>query len=133
METLEHKRERQRNWVSSRRLEYISKRGGCCRVCGSVEALEFHHRDPTMKVSHRIFSWKRSRIDVELEKCDLLCSKCHRQETNKFFGFPTHGTNYTYKVKKCRCELCICAYRQKKRFEGRRRYARLKLRTSTLG
>lgn len=45
-------------------------------------AMEFHHRDPTQKdftiadVANR--AWEV--IRAELDKCDLLCSNCHRIE-----------------------------------------------------
>jgi predicted HNH restriction endonuclease len=64
-------------------VEYL---GGKCSVCGSVyelEVYEFHHRDPNTKsfsighVRHIAnISWERLR--KELDKCDLVCSNCHR-------------------------------------------------------
>jgi hypothetical protein len=63
-------------------IEYL---GGKCRHCGYSEnqaALEFHHRDPNEKeftighVANK--SWEF--IKKELDKCDLLCSNCHRIE-----------------------------------------------------
>lgn len=44
-------------------------------------ALDFHHRDP----SEKEFDWNKLRkrswesIAFELDKCDLLCSNCHRE------------------------------------------------------
>lgn len=63
-------------------LAYLG--GKCCR-CGYDKcsaALEFHHRDPQQKDPN----WKRMRylrlasIRDELDKCDLLCSNCHREQ-----------------------------------------------------
>lgn len=54
--------------------------GDQCEWCGGVHQLEFHHRDPSTKEFNvaqyfgRI-SWER--IQVELEKCDVLCRECH--------------------------------------------------------
>lgn len=64
----------------------VKYKGGKCERCGLVDdpvVYDFHHRDPAQKdfqISDRnqmIFSQK---IQYELEKCDLLCSNCHRKE-----------------------------------------------------
>ncbi len=76
-------------YVSDRQLrlkiQAIEYKGGKCQKCGydkCYAALEFHHRDPNEKeVSWkklRSRSWKR--IEEELDKCDLLCANCHREE-----------------------------------------------------
>lgn len=44
-------------------------------------AMEFHHRDPKekfKKISTMVTSSSRKKILEEIEKCDLLCSNCHR-------------------------------------------------------
>lgn len=65
----------------------VNYKGGKCMICGydrCPAALEFHHRNPNEKDS--LFAKKsRSRnstlekIKPELDKCDLLCSNCHRE------------------------------------------------------
>lgn len=80
----EAKREYQRRWLADRRAEYIAKCGGCCKSCGSSVFLEFHHLDPAAKESHRIWSWRRERIEAEVAKCILLCRECHKEETAKY-------------------------------------------------
>ena len=66
--------------------------GGKCSICNynkCINALEFHHKDPTQKdfgvgTNGHTRSWKR--IEKELEKCILVCSNCHREihdEINK--------------------------------------------------
>jgi len=67
----------QRAWVASRRQTALDARGNTCQRCGSQDRLEFHHRDPTDKVSHRIFSRRWEIIHQELSKCELLCNTCH--------------------------------------------------------
>lgn len=63
----------------------IAYLGGSCQKCGyskCIEALEFHHRDPTQKeFSLGVRGLYRSfeRVRVELDKCDLLCANCHRE------------------------------------------------------
>jgi predicted transcriptional regulator len=61
--------------------------GGKCIICGynkSLKALEFHHRDPSKKdfpISGIRKSWDFTK--KELNKCDLLCANCHREEHEK--------------------------------------------------
>ena len=63
--------------------------GKCCR-CGysrSVAALDFHHVEPTNKrrtISHLLAvnqSWGWDEALKEANKCQLLCSNCHREIT----------------------------------------------------
>lgn len=101
-------REYQRDWVMSRRLTYIQKLGGKCISCGSTDKLEFHHRNRQEKFSHRIWSWK---IELELSKCDLLCSKCHWDHTCKERSYKNniHGTDALYR-NGCKCIDCKAAH-----------------------
>lgn len=74
--------------VSRRRrqmkLTLIEEHGGKCEECGydkCVDALEFHHRDPTAK-EFSLNGGRTKGIDrlrVEAEKCALLCANCHRE------------------------------------------------------
>lgn len=66
-------------------VEYL---GGSCRHCGydrCIQALEFHHTDPTQKDFQLSNAFRCSLKDVkeELDKCILLCSNCHREEHYK--------------------------------------------------
>lgn len=59
-----------------------------CVRCGSTETecLEFHHRDPATKsyaISKRWRTTSLKTLIIELEKCDVLCSNCHRKEHHK--------------------------------------------------
>jgi hypothetical protein len=63
----------------------VQYKGGRCLVCGyskCLRALEFHHRDRTLKEFSLggKMSWKWERLTIELDKCDMLCSNCHREE-----------------------------------------------------
>ena len=58
--------------------------GGKCMICGynkCIDALEFHHKDPTKKEfkigSGNTMSWKEYRLEVQ--KCLLVCSNCHKE------------------------------------------------------
>lgn len=69
--------------TKSRITEYMESRGGAkCQICGydkCVAALDFHHRDPTEKDPLWNKSWSIKRLKTELDKCDILCSNCHRE------------------------------------------------------
>jgi len=67
--------------VKARAIEYL---GGRCKLCGYSQcpaALSFHHRrsgtkDFNISANH---SRKWSDIQRELNKCDLLCVRCHAE------------------------------------------------------
>lgn len=71
-----YRRERYRSLMD----KLIEEQGGKCLRCGSTEALEFHHRDPSTKVDRiaNLIAHKGLAIVLaEVEKCDLLCAPCH--------------------------------------------------------
>lgn len=62
----------------------IEQLGGACIRCGyskCIEALEFHHRNPSEKEfgfsKYQAVSYEK--LTAELSKCDLLCANCHRE------------------------------------------------------
>ena len=72
-----------------RKVQLIDLLGGCCKICKydkNISALEFHHRDPNGKESQLDMRTLSNRsmeyIMKEVEKCDLLCSNCHRELHN---------------------------------------------------
>ncbi len=74
------------NWRKRTKEKMVASMGGKCQICGydkCVEALEFHHLDPTQK--EYSFAKLRARpqgievIKEELKKCILLCSNCHKE------------------------------------------------------
>ena len=73
--TKELQREYQRKWMARRRAEYFADKH--CLKCDRTDNLEIHHRDPSQKISHRIWSWSKKRREEELKKCDVLCADCH--------------------------------------------------------
>lgn len=66
-----------------RKQRAVDYKGGKCQKCGyskCLNALEFHHTDPSRKdftVAGKRRPWEDLRI--ELDKCLLLCSNCHRE------------------------------------------------------
>ena len=114
-------REYQAKWVQEVRRAAIAARGGRCVQCGSPHGLQFDHKDPGRKVSHRIWSWKPARRDAELAKCQLLCEDCHKLKTSEERrAVVKHGTLTMYEKYACRCEPC----RQAKRVQNAKRYVR---------
>lgn len=62
----------------------IQMKGGCCQRCGisyHYSVYDLHHREPDKKdfsVGSLIGSVSFERLLEEADKCDLLCSNCHR-------------------------------------------------------
>lgn len=56
--------------------------GKACARCGATADLELDHRDPSLKVSHRIWFWNDERRAAELAKCQVLCRTCHAGKTD---------------------------------------------------
>lgn len=54
----------------------------CCVDCGSLEGLDFDHvRGTKFKAVSAMLSYKRSRIDEEIAKCEVVCGVCHKGRT----------------------------------------------------
>src|SRR5437660_77872 len=68
---------RMRQQKEERKLLLQKMFGTKCWRCGSTEELEFHHRDPKLKLFNVGSSWRRDLeiVKTEIEKCDLLCFK----------------------------------------------------------
>ena len=73
------------------KTQCVIYKGGSCIRCGYdryIGSLEFHHKDPTEKdfeisrVKSKIFN---EHIKKELDKCDLLCSNCHKEVHNEIY------------------------------------------------
>lgn len=73
---------RRRKKLKLMALEY---KGDICSKCGYNKcnsALEFHHLDPNEKEfslgeKGHTMSWNK--LKIELDKCILVCSNCHRE------------------------------------------------------
>ena len=83
-----------RRKLAQERNELIKSMGLKCKVCGfnHPAALDFHHIDPKEKfktVSDLKWSGcSHETFITEIEKCDVLCSNCHRIKhwTEKLIG-----------------------------------------------
>lgn len=107
---------------ANRRRKLIEIKGSRCLECGGVESLEFNHRDRDEKSFNLSGKWLDTKWEVilkELDKCDLLCKKCHLTYTRKQYEEKEitvwnsrkdvpykHGTTRTYTEIKCRCVDC---------------------------
>lgn len=63
-------------------VEYLQNAG--CFMCGISDpvVLEFHHRDASTKehnLSNMYLSYSLEKVKKEIEKCDVICSNCHRR------------------------------------------------------
>jgi hypothetical protein len=104
----------QNQWMKRRRERILKKlHMDTCIECGSTENICIHHEDPEKKVSHRIWSWKETRILNELKKCKPLCKKCHNQHHLK--KEIVHGSHTGYSHYGCRCPECTKAHREYQR------------------
>jgi len=100
-------REYQMRRYHTRRAMFIFEMGGKCAVCASTEGLEFDHIDPKLKsfnVGDRLSNRSEEVIRAELEKCQLLCTPCHKSKSRAGASFG-HGGGKTG-MRNCRCELC---------------------------
>ena len=78
--------EAQNRWKRKRKQRAIDYKGGVCSRCGysiCINALEFHHLDPTNKEA-AISTYLRNKknwksMKIELDKCILLCANSHRE------------------------------------------------------
>ena len=72
-------------WKNTK-LRAIKAKGSQCQDCGikatenNYPIFDFHHRDPSTKEAswNKMRLWGESKRESELNKCDLLCSNCHR-------------------------------------------------------
>ncbi len=63
----------------------IEYKGGCCESCGIIDdyvIYDFHHIDQNQKEIEPSIAIRNSfdNAKIELDKCSLLCSNCHRKE-----------------------------------------------------
>ncbi|MBA4124452.1 MAG: hypothetical protein H0X72_18575 [Acidobacteria bacterium] len=66
-----------------------------CVNCGESDpiVLEFDHRDRIEKsecISILILNSSWERVELEIEKCDVLCANCHRRKSAAEFNYKRH-------------------------------------------
>lgn len=105
-------REYQREWIAERREAFFA--GKSCAECGSTDQLELDHIDPSLKVTHRIWSWSAPRRNAELAKCQVLCADCHLLKTVSESQTARCGDASMYR-RGCRCDRCKFSQRLRMR------------------
>ena len=108
-----------KNWRHKMREYAIKAFNGECGICGynkCPHSLEFHHINPSNKDftigSSNIANW--SKIVIELRKCVMVCSNCHRELHYGFssiesvkYRFNETYTNWIEREKYIKyCEAC---------------------------
>jgi len=74
-------KKRKRALNKQKAVDYL---GGKCMDCGitseCLDIFDFHHRNPSEKEEslNRLVNTEWDKIQTELDKCDLLCSNCHK-------------------------------------------------------
>ena len=104
---LEKKQKYQREWIKTRRQEWVEENGPC-KHCGTWDKLEVDHIKPDLKSMHTASIWSRT-AEVrkkELSNCQVLCKSCHLKKTLAERPKPQHGSVTMYDDYKCRCDLC---------------------------
>ena len=81
----EHRKEH-----NKRLVEYLKDKS--CMSCGEddLRVLDFHHRNKEEKrygIAKMIRTQHWNTILREIEKCDIMCSNCHRKKTAKEFDW----------------------------------------------
>lgn len=121
MDRKEYLRNYQREWMKKRRQEWIDANGPCVK-CGSSVDLEVDHIDRSQKTMNASAVWsRREEIRLaELEKCQVLCAKCHQEKTTEEFKTVKHGTYAMRNRWKCKCDECM-EYVRRSRAELRKK------------
>ena len=86
-------------WAGARKQAWF-RESGPCKNCGSWENLEVDHIDPSQKVTHKVWHWKKEKRDAELKKCQPLCKSCHRKKSYAYFSERFRGRSTGMKTPK---------------------------------
>jgi hypothetical protein len=68
-----------------KKRKLIEYAGGSCKVCGynrCLNAMHFHHKDPSTKNYEIAWGLRRfslEKLRIEVNKCVLLCNRCHAE------------------------------------------------------
>lgn len=91
------KRQLTRDRLKKQRREWFAmvKHNAGCKMCGTRDfrCLDFHHRDSGTKsfcIGSNVCT-KYEKIRDEMDKCDVLCSNCHRILTYEEYHSESHS------------------------------------------
>lgn len=69
-------------------VSYLGGKCKCCGWSGNMAAFEFHHINPNTKKTNLsaviLVHMSKEKASKELDKCELLCSNCHRGKHNDY-------------------------------------------------
>lgn len=75
-----------RLWSANEKQRAVDYKGGKCVCCGyhkCLAAMDFHHKNPSTKDGYGSGAlkshWTFERNRPELDKCELVCVRCHRE------------------------------------------------------
>jgi len=75
-----------RAWAAREKQRAVDYKGGkcvCCGYSGCLAAMDFHHRNPAEKEGYGTGAlkahWTFERNRPEIDKCELVCVRCHRE------------------------------------------------------
>lgn len=81
---------RVKKWRIELKKKAVAYKGGACIKCGynkCIWAMDFHHKDRTTKsfgISKDGLTRGWEKVKIELDKCDLVCSNCHREIESEY-------------------------------------------------
>jgi hypothetical protein len=93
----------------NRSLVQQIKENSSCSICGETRfyCLDFHHRDPSTKkdtVCNLIrHGYSTQIIKEEIDKCNIICSNCHRKEHTNTYKYLTKKARYVLELKEKSC------------------------------
>lgn len=79
-----------RNWINTK-IKILG-----CNICNEKEpcCLDFHHVESLEKdnlISYLVNTNSRQKLELELRKCVVVCSNCHRKIHKKLIPSPTNN------------------------------------------
>lgn len=106
---LNKQRKAAREWVEARRKAFFRRKK--CSNCGGKKRLLACSQD--VNIPEEKVHWSNKDYLEHAKKKRILCTPCFIKEKRMFQPTPVvHGTRDGYKTHKCRCSLCVEAYRK---------------------
>lgn len=108
-----------RNRYRNKRDWLLKLLGGKCSSCGTDKNLNVDHKNSADKGFRAadVHSVSDAKIKKELPNLQILCTKCHKEKTQKSWDRAVPkakcGTYWKYRKHGCRCKPCVDAYKAK--------------------
>ena len=82
----EQRNQQRRDWALREKQKAVNYKGGKCQICGydkCLAAMDFHHKNALGKNGYGTGAlkqhWTFEKNKVEIDKCILVCVRCHRE------------------------------------------------------